>query len=602
MPDNICSIVRKAEEYFKTGDFKKSQHVSVNPKEDLDTIDAYLNSKFISGPDDDRPFYNIVLAARDIWFRATDIDRKNIKITSDKSSQQLMAILGDAHVKRWMKEANFGQFLNDWGLTLAGYNSAISKWVEKDGKLIPTVIPWQQIICDHVNFKDNPKIEKLYFTPAQLRMNENYNQEMVKALIESAQTTRKSVGMEMQKDQKADYIEVYEVHGNLPLSYLTDKEEDENTYQQQMHIISYKGRGNGFDNFTLYKGKEKQDPYRLTSLLPSDDGSISLWGAVKRLFQAQWMKNHTTKLIKDQLELASKILFQTSDPNFVGKNVLTQIENGEILTYQANNPLTQLNNKPDIAAMQSFGQEWERQGNQSTGISESMMGETAPSGTAWRQVERLLQESHSLFKEMRQNKALAIEEFGNDFIAPYIQKKMDTTEEIMATLEGYQIKQIDSAFVPKEAIKQSNQKIKDDILSGKIAEQPDLGAIESQIQGKLNENGNKRFFKPSEIVSKKWKEVLKDLKFMFECDPTDESVDNQAVIATYDTILKFIIGLQGRPMTPAEEFVFNKLLSRTGYISPVELSSLNSQIQPAMPVGIGGSVAGMGQLQTKPAM
>jgi len=594
--ETVSALVKRLDDTFKTGTFQKSKYVTVNPKEDLDTIDAYLNSEFISGPDDDRPFYNIVIWARDIWYRATGSDRKNIKVKSDKLNQQLLVILGDAHTQRWMKEANFGQFLNNWGLTLAGYNSAISKWVEKDGELIPLVIPWQQIICDHVDFKGNPKIEKLYFTPAQLRMNEAYDQEIVEQLIEDSKETRKT--MEGQpKDQKADYIEVFELHGNLPLSYLTDNDDDDKTYQQQMHVITFTSKGNKTNDYTLYKGREKKDPYRLASLLPSDDGSISLWGAVKRKFQAQWMKNHTIQLTKEQLELASKIFFQTSDPNFVGKNALTNIQNGEVLTYAQNQPLTQINNKPDIAALQSFGKEWEQQGAQGTGISESMMGDTAPSGTAWRQIEALLQESHSLFKEMRQNKDLAIEEMCNDFIAPFIAKKMDTDEEISATLEGYQIKMVDSKFIPDEVVKRHNRQIIDTVLNAQIALPPDDMAIQGQIQSQLNEQGNKRFFKPSEIAGRKWKEVLKELKFLYECDTTNEQIDNQAAMATLDTILKFMVGLQGRPMTPTEELVFNKLLMRTGYVSPIELSQL-SQSQPmGQPVapssGQGSIPAGM---------
>jgi hypothetical protein len=33
------------------------------------------------------------------------------------------------------------------------------------------------------------------------------------------------------------------------------------------------------DEFCLYKGKEQKDPYMLSSLLPSDDGSVSLANA-----------------------------------------------------------------------------------------------------------------------------------------------------------------------------------------------------------------------------------------------------------------------------------------------------------------------------------
>jgi len=256
--------------------------------------------------------------------------------------------------------------------------------------------------------------------------------------------------------------------------------------------------------------------------------------------------------------------------------------------------------------MQSYGQQWETGGNRITGISESMLGETAPSGTAWRQVQALLQESHSLFKLMRQNKAFYVEEMLDKFISDNIQKKMDTTDEIVATLESHQIKKLDKAFVPGEAIRVVNEQITKDTMAGKATLRPDLSAIESQIQGKLDEKGNVRYIRPSDISTKKWKEVFKGFKGIFECDPTDEKTDTQALMATYDTALKFILGLQGRKMTPVEEYLFNGLIAQTGYLSPVQLSSLNASTpqspqqqigQPTQPQGIGGSlVGGMNQL------
>ena len=585
MKESIHEIIRHAEDNYNNGYIQKSDHVIFYPKKDINRIAAYVDSKFIDGDIDEfgreKPFFQTGIAKRNITYRATDIDSKNIRTKVTKLKQTLLGLLAKAHLQNWIKESNFGQFLNDWGLVLATYNSAISKHVEKEGELISKVVPWGTIICDFVDFENNPKIEKLWFTPAQLRQNENYDQDMVELLIQ-AKTTRKGFSGR-QIDQKADYIEVYEVHGELPLSCLTDKDEDDTTYQQQMHIVSYnksKGRGN-YEDYTLFSGREKQDPYMLASLIPSEDGSVSLSGSIKNNFDSQWMINDTFKKVKDYLELALKMFFQTSDGDFQGKNTMTNADQGDIFTYKQNQPLTQLNNRADINPGMAFINQWENQGNQNAGISEVMAGENPPSGTAWRQVQALLQESHSLFNLMRQNKGLAITQILNKFVAPYIQKKMDTTEEIMATLESYDIRQIDRAFIPNEAIRVANAQIKNDILNGKITQAPDLSAIESRIQNQLSIQGNKRFIKPSEISTTKWKDVFKNFSFIFECDPTEEFEDKQSALATYDTILKFLLGLQGRPMTTDEKTVFNKLIELTGNISPLELG--NDSASPQMP-------------------
>ena len=606
--ESICSIVRQAESNFKDGTTEKSAYVSFSMKEDLDTIDAYLNSKHISGEEDTlgrlKPFFNIVIAVRNLWFRATDIDRKNIRIKSSKVAHYLMAFLASIHLQNWMRKTNFGKFLNDWGLVLASHGSSVIKFVEKDGMLYPETIPWSQLIVDPVDFEHNPVIEKLYFTPAQLRQNKSYNRDMVEQLIASKGPRKTTSGQQI--DQKADYIEVYEIHGELPLYYLTDKEEDEQTYQQQMHAISFvskRGR-NTYDDYTLYSGREKQSPYMLTHLIEEKGQTLSN-GAVKYLFQSQWMVNHSAKLIKDQLDLASKIIFQTSDGNFVGKNVLTQIENGDILTHAQNQPLTQLNNKPDIAAMQAFGQQWHSLSKEITSTPEALRGETLPSGTPYSLGAYLGGQAGSLFELMVENKGLYIEEMMRKFILPYLKKKMDTTEEISATLESHQIKQIDSAFVPGEAIKQSNQKIIDDVLSGKITEQPDIMALEGKIQAKLDEKGNQRFIRPSKITTKRWKDIFSHFLWEAEVEVSGEETDKRAMLETLSSVFQTIVNPNFAQVlqTEAGRLVFNKILQLAGAASPIELSQAESQPQqqmgqPNQPQSIGGPILGGQQLQT----
>jgi len=69
-----------------------------------------------------------------------------------------------------------------------------------------------------------------------------------------------------------------------------------------------------------------------------------------------------------------------------------------IIVHKPSLPITQLNNRPDISGMQSVQQQWQQVGAQINGISEAMMGQAPKAGTAWRQVQATLQESHSLFE------------------------------------------------------------------------------------------------------------------------------------------------------------------------------------------------------------
>ena len=350
--DTVFDIIRKQEQDYTSGTTTISEFVEFSLKDNVDKIDAYLNSKHISGSSDslgrEKPFFNIVTAAVNIWYRATDIDRANIRIKSTKSRGHILALLADVHSRAWMRKAHFGGFLNDWGRSLSRYGSALCKFVEKDGELIATVVPWNRLIIDAVDISNGPVIEKLYYTPAQLRQNKAYDKKMVEDLLDAV-TIRKTLGG-TSKDTKADFIEVYEVHGEMPLSYLTDKESDDDTYVQQMHVCSFVlGEGDKYEDYTLLSGREK-DPYMITHLIKEDGRAMAI-GAVEHLFEAQWMVNNNEKAIKDQLDLASKLIFQTSDPDFQGKNAMA-MDTGTVLIHDPNQPLTQLaNNSHDISSL-----------------------------------------------------------------------------------------------------------------------------------------------------------------------------------------------------------------------------------------------------------
>ena len=69
--------------------------------------------------------------AVNIWYRATDIDRKDIRIKATKQRDILGAFLATIHLQEWMRKDNFGKFLNDWGRSLAkyGYPFGPEDWI-----------------------------------------------------------------------------------------------------------------------------------------------------------------------------------------------------------------------------------------------------------------------------------------------------------------------------------------------------------------------------------------------------------------------------------------------------------------------------------------
>lgn len=587
----VGDLIRESENNYINGETVIGKYVTFNQYENIEKIDAYLNSKHTSGDTDslmrDKPFFNIVTGAVNIWYRATDIDRKNIRIKASKKSDYIASFLATIHLHEWMNKEGFGKFLNEWGRSLARYGSSVIKFIEKKDELHAEIIPWNRLISDSVDFDNNIKIEKLYLTQGQLRANKSYDQNVVKDIIGQL-SSRETLNGE-KKDNKNDYIEVYELHGVLPLSYLTDNSEDEEIFVQQMHVVTFikSQQSKDYDDFCLFKGKESQDPYFITHLI-KEDGRTQSIGAVEHLFEAQWMVNHSVKAIKDQLDLASKLIFQTADPNFVNKNFLNDLDVGDVLIHDDNKPLEQVgNNSHDITSLQNFASQWQVLAKEITSTPDAISGNTMPSGTAYRQVAILNQESHSLFEIMTENKAMYLEEMMRKFVLPYLKKKMDTSEEISATLDANGISQIDSMYIPNEAIRRHNAKLVWEALNNPSGVQPrglDINLEKDKIKQEMGQYGNQRFIKPSDIPSKTWKEVFKNLEWDVDVEITNENTDKEAVMTTLTTVLQTIASNPAILENPQMSLLFNKILEETGKISPLEMTTTASDAMTKQPM------------------
>lgn len=588
---SVSQLVREAEQNDQDGSTQFSKYVSGNMREDIAITEAYLNSKHISGDTDymgrSKPFFNIVTAIRNVWYRATDVDIKDIVIT-DKNP--VKALLATILFQDWMKKAKFSKFLNAWGLSLASHGSAVSEFLEQDGELKASVLDWNNLVVDPIDFENNLKIKILWLTPSQLRKNKSYDKKLVKRLLESRTTRKTNEGQT--KDQKSDYIKVYEVHGELSQAQYNQAkgedydEKDEDEFFDQMHVITFQDKREADtdeEGYTLYVGREAKSPHYLSHLIEKD-GQTYTGGAVKNAFDAQWMVNDAEKNIKDHLELASKQIYQTSDGSFVGQNALVNIEQGDVLVHKINEPITRIQNTADINALQSFKADWQGVASQINGVSEAMMGAAPKSGTAWRQTQALLQENHSLFELMAENKGIALIEMLREYVIPFFKKQLNNSKEISSILEEHQIKQIDAMYLPNEVMRRVNNKKKDTILSGAIydtgTEAADMMSAEAEIKGNLT--GNQRLIKPSEISSGTWKEFFKDMEWELDIDVTGETKDVQGALATLSTVLQTIAGNPMVLQDPNFKMIFNKIISMTGTISPLELSTVQSQPAPVM--------------------
>lgn len=587
------ALTRRLEDDFINGTTHKSKYVDFQLYDTLETIDAYLNSKHISGKfdslDREKPFFNIVKAHANIWYRATDIDRSNIRLRATKSSDWVDSFLASVFLREWMRKENFGVYLNEWGRVLARYCTAVSKVIEDENGLHIIVVPWNMLIVDAVDILRNPIIEKLELSEAELYdriETHGYDAAQVEALIKAANAARELVGGQ-QQDNKPGYIKLYELHGKLSLRYLTDDEKDTYKYVQQMRVFSMvqnKDKKEDYDEYTLYRGREK-NPYRVAHLIKEDGRAIGI-GSVENLFENQWMVNHEKKNVKDVLDMACRVIFQTADGTLVGRNVLTEMETGDIIVHGSGQPLSLVNTfKPEVGQFGEYAAEWKALGNEINGISEAMLGYAPKSGTAWRQTEAILQESYSLFEVMTENKSLALEDVLRHDVIPYLKrKKMKTREQISAALQSHEITRIDALWLKNRAIRQANRKaFVEPMLRGELPTQDSydqtFATAQSDNRESLNLAGNQRFFKLDEISDKTWADQFKDLEDELEIDITGENENVQSMMTTLSTALKMVVQ-PGFAQNKKAQAIVGRILELAGAMSPVEFDSIPDEPAP----------------------
>lgn len=193
---------------------------------------------------------------------------------------------------------------------------------------------------------------------------------------------------------------------------------------------------------------------------------------------------------------------------------------------------------------------------------------------------------------MIENKSLDIERMMRTYVIPHLKKQMDTTEELVATLDAQGITEFDSMYVPNEVIRRDREQIINTIFSNLdkpiedpsgIAQNLDKAATTNEIKSQLSTLGNNRYIKPGDIESVSWKEALKDLEWEVEVDASGESTDRDAVLTTLTTVLKTVASNPTILQDPNMKMLFNKILEQTDAISPLELAQVPPP-QPQAPV------------------
>lgn len=580
--DDVYSYVLNEESSYKITRVPVVDGWEWNMYEHIKKSTLYKNSKYFDGKDDgNRPFKNIIRPILNVAYRSEGFDVKDINPFVDDADNFYKSFLVKKFHSKWARKNDIDTFIDEVVESYVDYGGVLVKEVNE---VRPEVVPLQRLaFCDQTDILAGPICEKHMYSPDQLLEMTKWDSDKIDEAIDKARAEKST---SQANDQKAKtpgkYIEVYELHGMFPETWL-DESGDPEKYTRQFHVITYYKDANSNKNgITLYKGKEKI-PYKFLSR-DKIYGRALGFGGIEELFEAQVWTNYSEIQIKEMLDVAAMMIVQTYDKTFVGRHSLTEMKKGEIVTTEPNAPLNFL--QVPAANINLFEQKlrsWDLSGKTTGSANDAQLGVNPSSGTPFA-LENLITATGQGLHEYRRGKiATFIGELYRDWFLDNLAAEMNKGDKWLDELDLDEMQFVAEAISTKLA---NNEAVKMVIKyfdgEGEAPTQEEIDAFKEVVKQDFVKGGKKRFL---EIV----KDELKNLPIDVDVNVAGKQAYNDKVTDKLTNIFRQIIAnpmaFQQTMQLPGMGKVFNEILEYAG-LSPVDfvgMTAVTPQIEQPQP-------------------
>lgn len=536
------------------------------------TIEFYSSSKYLFGQYDDlgkeKPFFNIVNAICDVENAAVDIDTKDITATADEPQDYDKSFLLSVELYEWMKEANFSFTLNELRDTRTRYGGVLAKKCiysdDNNKKQLKIEVPeWKNLVVDPIDIPNGVIIEKHYMSPAELSKKSGVWDNISDAM-KLATKQRISKGF-VNKQATSKKIPIYEVRGEFSKAYYKEsdnqnyEDEDKNVYSYQYYVLA--GESNG-KQFVLYKEDDTEKLYKYLPRKRKAGRSLGV-GVVEENEQAQIWINDIVQKQQRALEITSKAIGQSASRSLKGRNLFTEVENGQILEHDDNKPITSLQMLPagGMIQFENLITQWHSLTDRTSSTYAAQRGETPPSGTPFRLQAQVLSQSSSVFDDIREEMGIWISEIFYDWVLPQISKQLNKAHILSHNFSTEELKVLDDAYSQHKA----NEIVIEQILRGELVTAEEYAQAKQMALENVRKTKGHRFF---DIPSS----YYKDLKSKITINTTGEQRNKAATLESLNNILMTVGRNPSMLQDPVLAQVFTKIVELSGAgISPISL-------------------------------
>lgn len=542
----------------------------------------YSHSQLSTGKSDFKPVKNITRPILNLEHRTEDIELKDVQLyVDDPENYHLSFLVKKYHDDVFVVENDIDTFFDELNVSRIDYGGGLSKQLNKPA---PEVVPLQSLcFCDQTDILSGPIGIKHYYSPDQLLDMESkgWGDEAngatisVPDLIELSREEKKVDETKQTAQTPGRYIEIYEVHGNLPRKF-ANPSDTSGKYETRLFICGFYQKKNSMDKqgVILYTAIENKSPFKLVKRDPVYGRALG-FGGVEELFEAQVWTNYDMIRMQDMLDSASKTILKASGPNsalIATRQNTKDMENNEIIDV-ADGDLSQVDTFPrNLALFEKSISTWEMHAKEMGASQDPLMGKEPASGTPFASLQAQIQQGMGLHEYRRQQFARHIEEIYTDWIIPHIQKKITQGARFLSELSVDELQYVSDAV----ATSLVNDRIKQIILNGGMVTEEQRQLLKEVITEQFKKKGSKHFI---EILKGEFSK--KPLKVKVSVAGKSKNLSQMTDKIT--NIFRFVFsnpqGFAQVMQLPGMAKSFNQMLEYAG-LSPSDFSGIDKLIPP----------------------
>ena len=566
--DNIFGYIRAQDAAYKLP-------IPINDKWDWSmkdhilTTELYTNSQLLAGKDEFTPVKNITRPILNLQHRTEEIEVKDVTLYVDSPDKyHLSFLVKKYHDDVFCQENDIDGFINDLNISRIDYGAGLSKQLNKP---CPEVVPLQSIaFCDQTDLLSGPIGLKHFYSPDQLLemkskgwgSEKNGATTTIEDLIALSRDERKQDGQLAKTPGR--YIEIYEVHGNMPKQF-ADASDESGEYETRLFICAFynKKDSNEKGGIILYTAIERKSPFKLVKRDPVHGRALGFGGG-EELFESQVWTNYGMIREQNILDAASVTVMGATGPEsqaITQRNKIQDMKNLEIIDLGASD-LKQIDTFPrNIQLFEQSVAAWEQHAQNTAGAQDTLQGEEPASGTPFKSLQSQLQQAMGIHVYRRGIFAAHIEQIYRDWIIPHIEKEICKGKTFLSELSLPDLQFVMEAVVTN----QINKFIKAKILNLELIDPQEIAQLQDQLRQQFQAKGNKHFIK---ILKNEFKEVDLGVKVSVAGKSKDLSGQVDKLTNVFRTVIASPYILQSPPIAQ----LFNKIIEASG-LDPIDLSN-----------------------------